>query len=86
MPTRKVGKLQCKMPNCRRGDTNLFDQVNHFLYDEVIPAKREWTLIRNEAVNVVMNALLEARLDMMVHGRLNLASRHIIVGRNKETM
>ena len=66
-------KLQCKMPNCRREDTELFDQVNRFLHDEVIPAIREYPLIRNEAVNVVVNAFLEAGLDMMVHDRLHLA-------------
>jgi len=56
------------------GDTELFDQINHFLHDDVIPAVREWTPIRNEAANVVVNALLETGLHMMIHNLLDFAS------------
>ena len=62
-----------RTPHCCRGDTELFDQIDHFLHDDVIPAIREWTLICNEAANVVVNALLETGLDMMVHDRLDSA-------------
>ena len=71
---RKV--VRCKSsrtPNCRTGDTERFDQINHFLHDEVISAIREWTPICDEAPNVVVNALLETGLDMMIHDLLNFA-------------
>ena len=75
-----------RAPNCCRGDTELFDQIDHFLHDEVIPAICEWTPICNETANVVVNVLLETGLDMMIHDLLDFAGRHIVMGRNKETM
>jgi len=62
-----------RTPNRCRGDTELFDQIDHFFHDEVIPAIREWTLICNEAANVVVNPLLETGLDMMIHDLLDFA-------------
>jgi hypothetical protein len=71
---RKLARCKSsQMPNCRRGDTEHFDQIDHFLNNKVIPAIREWNFICNEAANVVVNALLETGLDMMIHDLLNFA-------------